>query len=91
MAWEGTLILNNIQELPGVGAVMAQLQNGHLYPSKSSGEQQSERASRARILMIAEKTNPQLSAVLVISSKSRHRCVKISKPRWNTTLASTVG
>jgi len=50
MAWEGTLILNNIQELPGVGAVIGSVKNGHLYPVSRPGEQPgSERKSRPHL------------------------------------------
>lgn len=60
---EGTLILNNIQELPPelVPSLAQLLRTGTYTPVSRPGEQPgSERASRARILMIAEKNQPTI-------------------------------
>lgn len=61
---EGTLILNNIQELPPelVPKIAQLLQTGTYIPVSRSGEESvQERTSRARILMIAEKTQPAIA------------------------------
>jgi len=61
---EGTLILNNIQELPPelVPKVAELLKTGNYTPVSRSGEQPAPpRASRARIIAIAEKTQPAIT------------------------------
>ena len=61
---EGTLILNNIQELPPelVPKVAQLLETGNYTPISRSGEQPAQpRVSKARILMIAEKTQPAIA------------------------------
>jgi transcriptional regulator with AAA-type ATPase domain/NAD-dependent dihydropyrimidine dehydrogenase PreA subunit len=61
---DGTLILNNIQELPPelVPKVAQLLKTGNYAPVSRSGEQPAQlRTSRARIIMIAEKTQPAIA------------------------------
>jgi len=60
---EGTLILNNIQELPQelVPKVAQLLETGTYTPVSRAGEPPAQsRPSRARILMVAEKTQPTI-------------------------------
>lgn len=60
---EGTLVLNNIHETPPelLPALASLLQTGQYSPVTRSGETTAEpRASRARILIISEKTQPTI-------------------------------
>lgn len=60
---EGTLILNNIQELPQelIPKVAQLLETGTYTPVSRSGQPPAQpRDSRARVLMVAEKTQPEI-------------------------------
>ncbi|MDX2097261.1 MAG: sigma 54-interacting transcriptional regulator, partial [Leptolyngbyaceae cyanobacterium bins.59] len=59
----GTLLLNNIQELPShlLAKLAALLETGEYTPVSREGEGVEPRCCHARILMVSERTLPQLS------------------------------
>ncbi|HEY9736324.1 MAG TPA: sigma 54-interacting transcriptional regulator, partial [Trichocoleus sp.] len=71
---QGTLVLNNIQELPGelVGAIATLLRSNTYRPvnrSSAPGQPDPEKISQARLILISEKAMPVLDAAVAHTIK----------------------
>jgi transcriptional regulator with AAA-type ATPase domain/NAD-dependent dihydropyrimidine dehydrogenase PreA subunit len=61
----GTFVFNNIQELPTeLIPAIAQLLDTNTYHPVSSGEKKETKINQARIILVSEKTNPQIDSLV---------------------------
>jgi transcriptional regulator with AAA-type ATPase domain/NAD-dependent dihydropyrimidine dehydrogenase PreA subunit len=66
----GTFIFNNIQELPTeLIPAMRQLLSTNTYHPVGSGEEKETKINQARIILVSEKTNPQIDPLVGIIIK----------------------